>query len=102
VRGVAHGGNILILEKPVIAGFLMARKLRQAGLHAAADTLLSQLATAFTAMGARQLLRSLLGSWSTCPADALLQKKNSLPPVNWRWVEEGDGYVGRLQPPGHT
>ncbi len=27
-------------------------------------------------------------------------KKNSLPPVNWRWVEEGDGYVGRLQPPG--
>jgi hypothetical protein len=20
--------------------------------------------------------------------------------VNWRWVEEGDGYVGRLQPPG--
>jgi hypothetical protein len=26
--------------------------------------------------------------------------KNSLPPVNWRWVEEGDGYVGRLQPPG--
>ncbi len=27
-------------------------------------------------------------------------KKNYLPPVNWRWVEEGDGYVGRLQPPG--
>jgi hypothetical protein len=30
-------------------------------------------------------------------------KKNSLPPLavlNWRWVEEGDGYVGRLQPPG--
>ncbi len=27
-------------------------------------------------------------------------KKNSLPPVNWRWVEEGDEYVGRLQPPG--
>jgi hypothetical protein len=27
-------------------------------------------------------------------------KKNSLPPVNWRWVEEGDGYVGRLQPHG--
>jgi hypothetical protein len=27
-------------------------------------------------------------------------KTNSLPPVNWRWVEEGDGYVGRLQPPG--
>jgi hypothetical protein len=26
--------------------------------------------------------------------------KNSLPPVNWRWVEEGDGYVGRLQPHG--
>jgi hypothetical protein len=25
------------------------------------------------------------------------RKKNSL---NWRWVEEGDGYVGRLQPPG--
>ncbi len=23
------------------------------------------------------------------------KKKNSLPPVNWRWVEEGDGYVGR-------
>ncbi len=22
------------------------------------------------------------------------KKKNSLPPVNWRWVEEGDGYVG--------
>ncbi len=20
--------------------------------------------------------------------------------MNWRWVEEGDGYVGRLQPPG--
>jgi hypothetical protein len=41
-------------------------------------------------------------------ADAVLRhmddeqsdKKNSLPPVNWRWVEEGDGYVGRLQPPG--
>jgi hypothetical protein len=38
--------------------------------------------------------------------DAILQvghslgKNNSLPPVNWRWVEEGDGYVGRLQPPG--
>jgi hypothetical protein len=30
----------------------------------------------------------------------MLQKQNSLPPVNWRWVEEGDGYVGRLQPPG--
>ncbi len=28
------------------------------------------------------------------------QKQNYLPPVNWRWVEEGDGYVGRLQPPG--
>jgi hypothetical protein len=28
------------------------------------------------------------------------EEKNSLPPVNWRWVEEGDGYVGRLQPPG--
>ncbi len=28
------------------------------------------------------------------------KKKNSLPPVNWRWVEEGDGYVGRLQPHG--
>jgi hypothetical protein len=28
------------------------------------------------------------------------KKTNSLPPVNWRWVEEGDGYVGRLQPPG--
>ncbi len=28
------------------------------------------------------------------------KKKNSLPPVNWRWVEEGDRYVGRLQPPG--
>jgi hypothetical protein len=28
------------------------------------------------------------------------KKKNSLPPVNWRWVEEGDGYVGRLQPSG--
>jgi hypothetical protein len=28
------------------------------------------------------------------------KKQNSLPPVNWRWVEEGDGYVGRLQPPG--
>jgi hypothetical protein len=28
------------------------------------------------------------------------EKQNSLPPVNWRWVEEGDGYVGRLQPPG--
>jgi hypothetical protein len=28
------------------------------------------------------------------------QNQNSLPPVNWRWVEEGDGYVGRLQPPG--
>jgi hypothetical protein len=27
-------------------------------------------------------------------------KNKSLPPVNWRWVEEGDGYVGRLQPPG--
>jgi hypothetical protein len=27
-------------------------------------------------------------------------KQNSLPPVNWRWVEKGDGYVGRLQPPG--
>jgi hypothetical protein len=30
-------------------------------------------------------------------------KTNSLPPVNtvnWRWVEEGDGCVGRLQPPG--
>jgi hypothetical protein len=27
-------------------------------------------------------------------------KKNSLPPVNWRWIEEGDGYVGRLQPHG--
>jgi hypothetical protein len=27
-------------------------------------------------------------------------EKNSLPPVNWRWVEEGDGYVGRLQPSG--
>jgi hypothetical protein len=27
-------------------------------------------------------------------------KKNSLPPVNWRWVEEGDGYVGPLQPHG--
>jgi hypothetical protein len=27
-------------------------------------------------------------------------KKNYLPPVNWRWVEEGDGYVGRLKPPG--
>jgi hypothetical protein len=26
-------------------------------------------------------------------------QKNSLPPVSWRWVEEGDGYVGRLQPP---
>ena len=26
--------------------------------------------------------------------------KNYLPPVNWRWVEEGDGYVGQLQPPG--
>jgi hypothetical protein len=26
--------------------------------------------------------------------------KTSLPPMNWRWVEEGDGYVGRLQPPG--
>jgi hypothetical protein len=24
------------------------------------------------------------------------QQNNSLPPVNWRWVEEGDGYVGRL------
>jgi ribonuclease HI len=22
-------------------------------------------------------------------------KTKSLPPVNWRWVEEGDGYVGR-------
>jgi hypothetical protein len=31
---------------------------------------------------------------------ALSSKKNALPPVNWRWVEEGDGYVGRLQPPG--
>jgi hypothetical protein len=31
---------------------------------------------------------------------ATLAKKTSLPPVNWRWVEEGDGYVGRLQPPG--
>jgi hypothetical protein len=29
-----------------------------------------------------------------------LAKQKSLPPVNWRWVEEGDGYVGRLQPPG--
>ncbi len=28
------------------------------------------------------------------------EKKTSLPPVNWRWVEEGDGYVGRLQPHG--
>jgi hypothetical protein len=27
-------------------------------------------------------------------------KNKSLPPVNWRWVEEGDGYVGRLQPHG--
>jgi hypothetical protein len=25
--------------------------------------------------------------------------QKTLPPVNWRWVEEGDGYVGRLQPP---
>ncbi len=25
------------------------------------------------------------------------KKKTSLPPVNWRWVEEGDGYVGRIQ-----
>jgi hypothetical protein len=32
-----------------------------------------------------------------CP---LSTKKQSLPPVNWRWVEEGDGYVGRLQPHG--
>jgi hypothetical protein len=22
------------------------------------------------------------------------EKKTSLPPVNWRWVEEGGGYVG--------
>ncbi len=34
------------------------------------------------------------------PVEATWLKKNSLPPVNWRWVEEGDGYVGRLQPPG--
>jgi hypothetical protein len=27
-------------------------------------------------------------------------KINSLPTVNGRWVEEGDGYVWRLQPPG--
>jgi hypothetical protein len=34
------------------------------------------------------------------PLGTLVSKTNSLPPVNWRWVEEGDGYVGRLQPPG--
>ncbi len=25
-------------------------------------------------------------------------KNNVLPPVNWRWVEEGDGYVGHCSP----
>jgi hypothetical protein len=35
-----------------------------------------------------------------CAIVVQYKKKNSLPPVNWRWVEEGDGYVGRLQPHG--
>jgi hypothetical protein len=33
----------------------------------------------------------------SCPSKLRLissaKKQNSLPPVNWRWVEEGDGYV---------
>ena len=33
-------------------------------------------------------------------ASCAVGQKQSLPPVNWRWVEEGDGYVGRLRPPG--
>jgi hypothetical protein len=29
-------------------------------------------------------------------------KNHSLPPVNWRWVEEGNGYVGPSSPLGNT
>jgi hypothetical protein len=38
--------------------------------------------------------------WSVPTLAYIAKKKNSLPPVNWRWVGEGDGYVGRLQPHG--
>jgi hypothetical protein len=40
------------------------------------------------------------GSSACCARHGVAPKNNSLPPVNWRWVEEGDGDVGQLQPPG--
>jgi hypothetical protein len=39
-------------------------------------------------------------SHMSCAAATPATKNTSLPPMNWRWVEEGDGDVGRLQPSG--
>ncbi len=65
----------------------------------------TQALTTATQAGCKQLHSCWLagttlpsGSYPVSPG-WLLTKKHSLPPVNWRWVEEGDGYVRHCSPP---
>ncbi len=64
--------------------------LHMALLHRCA-TQLEELSLSHTEVQAGTLaaLVCKLGMREVC------KNKLSIPPVNWRWVEEGDGYVGR-------